>query len=41
MWAYFTIQENYVRFDDAGDLEHLAFVQDHISREIDGELIIH
>ena len=26
-----------MRFDDSADLEHLAFVQDHISREIDGE----
>lgn len=26
-----------MRFDDAADLEHLAFIQDHISREMDGE----
>lgn len=30
-------QEHYMRFDDAADLEHLAFIQDHISREMDGE----
>ena len=26
-----------MRFDDAADLEHLSFIQDHISREMDGK----
>ena len=30
------LQEHYARFDDTTDLEHLAFIHDHIARETDG-----